>query len=139
MEDQNNQNQDAGKIAKRFETAVKSIVAILGDPKNMTLKQKVKNQDVANLVENLFAEERLAAEEKFKADLKALIIKKSEYDAFLREEEKKVAKAKEEKQKQFAEAAEKLFQQVTDLPSIVKGYYEAATNIIDAVAGKDEK
>lgn len=139
MEDQNqNQNSENGKVKKRYENALRSTIALLGSEEKLQQNNKVKNKDLAEMVEDLFEEESAANKENFKKELKLLITKKAEFDRFLREEKAKMEKAVSEKMKEFAEAAERLFKKVEDMPLLLKSYYDSANEILEAAAGKEE-
>ena len=135
-QEQNQQGQDnAGKTQKKFETVIANLVAVLGGEEHLKLKVKVAGSELSTIVSELFKEEQEEAAKKFKDDLKNILKKKAEYDAFIREEEKKFEKAKEVKQKEFVDSANKLFNNIENWGTVLQSYHQAAKATQVAVDG----
>jgi len=122
MEDQ---KQEEGKELKSYENNLKKLVAILGSEKPLTGKKKLPKDELSNVVESLFKEEREAQQLEIRTEIKNLVTKKIEMDRAFRAKQEELDKLKKEKYKEFSEAANKLFNKIDGISDIEKSYYDA--------------
>jgi len=125
-QDQQNQNE-GGKVEKKFQTALKKLTAILSGEAAYK-PAKLVGLEVITAVQELAKEEKEAKAKEFKEKAKALIQKKRDFDSFVKKQKQELEKKIQEEQKKFTEDAEKLFQLVEDIANIEKSYYETLGN-----------
>jgi len=119
------QQQESGKIEKKFNEALLKVSQILGGDTLLKPKKKVKGDVVTEIVEELTKERTEANRASVKAELTTLLTKYVEYTTKLEEKEKELKKLKEEKQKEFSEAANKFFNKIDEVDSFAKQMTEA--------------
>lgn len=128
VQDNEAQQQDAGKEAKKFEKNFKTMVALInGD--TLLKRTKVKKDDLSTAMEELAKEEKDSAIISIKEKIKALIKEKRDYDAFLAQKEKELQKAVDEKRKAFNKQMEAILQDVENVKSIEDAYYRSITEM----------
>jgi hypothetical protein len=132
---QEQQQQEAGKVGKKFEENLKKITALLGGPKPLSGKKRLPKDAVGTLVEQLLKEKVEAAGVKFKTDLGELIEKKIAFDKAVAEEEKKLAKFKEDKMAEFNKSAQGILDQIEGIDEMTASYYST----LGQVAGASEQ
>lgn len=126
MED-NTQQQEEGKdkIAKKFNSDIAKITAIIRQEPSKNGRVKVPKDDVAGLVKELFAETNEETKKTVKEELKGLLVKYVEYNRAKVAKEKELEKLNQEQMKSFSEAAQKLFDKIEGIPALEKEYADA--------------
>ena len=119
------QQQESGKIEKKFDEALIKVYHILGGDGLLKPKKKVKGDVVTEIVEELTKERTEANKASVKAELGTLLTKYVEYTTKLDEKEKELKKLKEDKQKEFTEAANKFFNKIDEVDTFAKQMAEA--------------
>lgn len=144
-EQQNNQN-DSGKVEKKYKNNVLSLSAIFNSEtgKNFLAgKDKIPGSEVSSLVEELLGEELKSKREALKTELATLVKTKVDSDRAIAAEEKKLQQFKENKMKEFNTKAETIFKKVEGLDELRREYAqtlgEAAAPNDGAVTGSDEE
>lgn len=130
---QNNQNeannQDSGKIQKRFDNNMKRLAAVFNNAERKVLgkKTKVPNTDISTIVDELLKERREATVKDFKVQCGNLLDKYIQFDREMKEEEAKLKKIKEQKMEEFSKAIEATFGLVENIDSLA-GQYASILN-----------
>lgn len=128
------QENESGKVAKKFEQNIKKITAVLGGAAPLKGSKKVPKDAVGGVVEELLKERKEEAAKKLKVDLGGLIDAKLAYDKALAEEEKKLAKFKEDKMKEFNQKAEGILNQIDGIGELERSYYQTLGQVAGAPA-----
>ncbi len=122
MSTQNEQEQqNSGKVQKNFENQLKKLDTILQGDKSL-YKNKVESGMVSSIIEDLFKEESEAKTAEFKTKVRNLIKKHVEFNKFKKQKEQELAKAVEEKMKEFNTEAEACFNMVDGLEKLQQEY-----------------
>lgn len=121
----NQQQEDKDKIKKNFNTAMTKLVAIVGGEENLFPKKKIKKDTLATIVEGLVKEEKEALETSIKTEIKELLSKHVTLIKEVKAKEDELNKLKQTKQKEFTEAASKLFNKIENMDQLEKAYYES--------------
>ncbi len=124
-EEQQKEQEEKGKIGKAFADNILKLEAILGGKTKLYGGKKLQAGSLEGLVTTLFKEENEALEAEIKAGLKGLIQAHQNFLKLVKDEEKKLDKLKEDKQKEFNTTASQLFAKLDDLPAVMKGYAES--------------
>jgi hypothetical protein len=98
--------------------------AIVGK-ENVDLPNKVKNDDVKELVGDLFAEENFHNREEFKKQLRCLLKKHVQMKDEVEAKRQELLKIAAEKEKEFSKACESLFQKIEDIDATTERYSES--------------
>jgi hypothetical protein len=118
-----NQQNDGGKIAKQYDTNIKKLVAIVSGKENLYPQKKVTEDAMGEIVTELLKEQKEALAKTVKEDLKSILDKKVQLDKDLKAKEDELAKLKQTKQKEFNEACAKIFAKVENIEALEKNYY----------------
>lgn len=128
MSDQNQEQQSqqeaAGKEAKKFEANWKKLVALMNG-ESIFEKDKLEKSEVAIALEELTKEEKKALIEEFKSKARGLVKTKAEFDKFVKEQKKKMDQAILEKKKEFNKEMQSIFSIVDRIETIERDYYES--------------
>lgn len=135
QENSNQQPQDNNKVQKSFESNLKKLVAILGDESKLKPQTKIANTQLAEITASIFAEDTERLVEEVKTGIRALITTKVSFDKALKEKEQELNKLKVEKQKEFNQVAQQLFQKIDNISQIEADY--AAT--LEEISGQTEE
>lgn len=118
MSTENTQQQGGGnKDAEKFKKNYEKFMTLMSGKGNV-FKNKVPNSQVDDVIEEMLEENRVAAKEAFKTKGKALLLKKVEFDKFIKAQEAATAKAILEKQKEFNTEIEALFNEIENIDSL---------------------
>ncbi len=118
------QEQEEGKIARKFDAAVKTLVAVLGGKEKLLPARSIPKDDMSLIVDELFAEDKLRKKEQAKKDLKDILEKYGIFVKEVSEKEKELKKLKETKMEEFTKATQALLTRISGLSDIEKVYYE---------------
>lgn len=117
--------EQSGKIAKNYKSTMNKLVAIVGGEKNLFPTKKVSKDIVANIVSGLVKERKENLEKEVKQELTTLLDKNIELKKNIAAEEKKFNDLKEQKTKEFNEAAAKVFAKIDSIDTLEKEYYDS--------------
>ena len=123
MSENKQQQTEAGKIGKKFESSMKQLTALLSGQALYT-PLKLETDDIQAAVAELAKEEKEELVKEFKLKAKELIREKRNFDSFVKTQKKELEKKVEEKQKAFTDQAGKLFGIVKNIQGIEKSYTE---------------
>lgn len=129
METENTETQENGKDNKKFDEAIKKLVAVVGGKEKLKVPKKVPNDLLGGIVNDLFKEEREAALTTTKEDLKTLLKKYAEMEKLLNDKRKELDKLEKEKKEEFAKAANVLFEKIENVGEVEKTYYNALKEV----------
>lgn len=123
----NNQQENSDKITKNFEKTMEKLVAIVGGKDQIYAPKKVQKDVLDTLVEEMLKDRKESLAKEVKADLLALLDKKVVFDKEIKAKEEEFKKLKEQKMKEFTEAANKVFGKVDNIENLAKEYYASLT------------
>lgn len=129
-ENKQTQQQENGKVEKRFNESLKKVQAILGNP-GWFKQPKVGQGDLPELLERLTATKKEELYRKFETAAIALVEKKLAYDKAVKQKQQEFNKAVEDKMKEFQNDMDAMFSLVDQIDNITKDYYTALSNIQD--------
>lgn len=122
---QGQNQQDSGKIERNYNAAMSKLTAVLGGKTNLLPQKKLAKDTTLALVETLLKERKEKLAETIKAQLSDLLDKHVALTKAFKEEERKLAKLKEDKQKEFTEATDKVLQQIDGIQELEASYLQA--------------
>ncbi len=131
------QNEN-GKVEKQFQENIKTLNALFGSDEPLKGKRGVKKDRVGGIVEQMLKEEEEAKALELKSKLKEIITKKLAYDKALKEEEKKLAKFKEDKMKEFNTACQGILDAVQGWQELKKEYHQALGSVASTATVSEE-
>lgn len=128
MNDEHNENTD--KLDKKFQAVITKLVAVVGGKEKLRLPKKVGNDQVAELVRELFKDEEEALLLQVKNDLRETLKKYAEMEKAFRDKEQELEKLKAEKKKDFVKTVEGLFNKIENIGTIEATYYQGLAEAI---------
>lgn len=131
---QEKQNE-GGKVKQQFDTALAKVSSILGGDGLLKPKKKVKGDVVTSIVEELTKERVEKNRELVKTELSNLLTKYVDFEVEVKKKEDELNKLKEQKQKEFIEAANKFFNKIEDVDVFAKQMESA----LKTAAGAEQK
>lgn len=131
LQNQNDGSKEATKIEKNYNDSLTNLISIIGGKDNLKT-QKLDNSEAASAMQELFKEEREAAEKEFKIEVKNLIRLHSEFEKIEKEERRKLEKLILDKKKEFVNACQKTFNKVKDIQELSKSYTESLEEVLKA-------
>jgi len=114
--------QETNKDKIAFNKALKQLENLFNGDKKAFKKAKVKNNELDELAQSILAEDREEAKVRVKAKTKALLIKKAEYDAFIRKQDKEMEAARLEKMKEFTKEMQDLAQDIENIDALSESF-----------------
>lgn len=126
---ENEQQENNDKIEKQFAATMRKLAAICGGDNQLKPVRKVPNNEMADLVEELFKEEREELIAGTKTKLKDLLKQYHEMTKAFIAKEKELEKLKQEKKKEFTKAANDLFNKVENVGDIERSYYQGLREV----------
>lgn len=120
--------EQGDKVAKRYETNLKKLVALFGGEKSLKTS-KIKNTEVNAIIEELTKERKENLVKEFKTKAAALLDRKVEFDKFIKQEEEKFKQAINNKKKEFSQEMEDCFKIVESIDNLTKEYAETFENL----------
>lgn len=121
-QDNNQQQQDAGKDEKKFQDAMKKVIALLGSEQALQPLRKIGGDTIAEIVAELTKEDRERIAKEVKEDLKKLIETNVEFKKQVNQKRQELEKLEKDKKKEFVEAANKLFNKIDNIGQIQKDF-----------------
>jgi len=124
MEENTNkpEGQENDKVAKNYEATMNKLVAVVRGKDNLIPGKKVKKEVVTTIVDELLKEDKERIQTEVKTGLKDLLAKHVALNKEISEKEREFIKLKETKQKEFIDAANKLFGRIDDIAQLEKDY-----------------
>lgn len=122
------QQQENGKVEKKFNESLKKVQAILGNP-GWFKQPKIGQNDLPELLERLTANKKEELYKKFETAAIALIEKKLAYDKAVKQKQQEFNKAVEDKMKEFQNDMDAMFSLIDQIDNITKDYYTALSSI----------
>jgi len=101
-EDQKKEKQSKDK--KKFEEAMKFLKIVVGGEENLKPRKKVKGNEAADLVAQLFREEKVELQTNFRTSLKELLKKYVEMEAEVSKKQKELDDLRAKKEKEFTKS-----------------------------------
>ncbi len=135
---QQNSAEDKNKIAKQYEATLKKLVAVVGGQENVYGPKRVPNDTLGTLVNDLLKERKEKLASSVKVELTELLDKKVALDKEIKAKEEELAKLKQNKQKEFNEAASKVFGKIEGIEQLEKDYYSSLTTTVETPTEKSE-
>lgn len=120
-----NEQENNNKVKIAYDKNISKLVAIVGGKENLYASKKVKKDVIGTIVTGLLEDRKKSLEVTIKADLIALLEKKVTCDKEIKKSEDELAKLKIQKNKEFNEAAAKVFSQVDGIEQLEKDYYDS--------------
>lgn len=121
--EQQNQ-QDAGKVAKAFDKNMERLIALLGGKELLIRAPKLGGEPLTEAVKELVKEEKEKLVKQFKEKAMSVIASKQAFDKLQDEEQKKFQTAVNNKKKEFNKEVEGLFGMIDKIENLEKSYYE---------------
>lgn len=144
-EEKKDQQQEAGKVRKKFETALQNLTQVIGGETLYKPTILIPAEIKAAVIE-LAKEEKEACVKDFKEKVITLIKKKREHDRTVAQLRKDFEKKEEEGMKSFTDEANNLFKILRDIQSIEKSYFDTlvsagtgTSSVSETVTGSEEK
>jgi hypothetical protein len=109
----------------QFEQELAKLNSLISGDDSLFDTNKVSNDLVGNIVNELTKERKDKARQEFKTKLSSLLDKKLTFDKFKNEEEKKFKKAIEDKEKEFVKDLKEIFNMVENINELHKSYTES--------------
>jgi|ERR1041385_754389 hypothetical protein len=122
-EQKQNDQQNAGKVAKQFDENMNKLIAILGG-KDLLKTPKLGADDLTEAVKELAKEEKEKRVKLFKEKAAAIIQRKMEFDKEVAAKEKEFQNTVNAKKKEFNEEIKGVFSMIKEIENIEKSYYE---------------
>ncbi len=127
-QNQENQQQDAGKDHKKFLDGLSKMMAILNGDESL-FKNKVPNGQVPTLIEKLTRERREKAELEFITKASALIDKKVQFDKDCTQKRREFEKSIADKEKEFLKEMNDVFGLIDNMGELQKNYATTLRNL----------
>lgn len=116
--------QKENKIEKKFSNAIHKLVAIVGGKEKLKIPSKTPNDQLTELVADLFKEEREKKLEETKEKLRSLLKQFAEMEKAIKSKKDELEKLEKQKKEEFVKAAESLFNDIEDVGEREKQYYD---------------
>lgn len=129
-ENKQNQQQEGGKIKKKFEESIKKLQAVMGNP-NWYKQPKIGQDELPELIRRLTANKKEELYRKFEEAAITLIEKKIAFDKAVKQKEKEFNDAVEAKMKEFQGDMDAMFNLIEQIDNITKDYFGALTSVQD--------
>jgi hypothetical protein len=124
------ESQKSDKIEKKFASALNKLVAVVGGKENLKISRKTPQDQVGDVVSELFKEEREAVLVETKESLRNLLKQYAEMEKAVSDKRKELDKLEKQKKDEFSKAAENLFSKIEGVGEIEKVYYSALKSTV---------
>lgn len=131
IKQEGSEQEQTNKTEKKFNSILSKLVAVVGGKENLKVPNKVPKNELGNLVQELFKEERETTIKESKEKLRNLLKAYAEMERAISNKRKELDKLEKEKKEEFSKAAEELFNKIEDIGEVEKLYYKGMK---DAVA-----
>jgi fructose-1-phosphate kinase PfkB-like protein len=119
-----NEQEQTGKVEKKFTQALDRLVAVVGGKENLKIPNKVPKDQLGSVISELFSEERDVVLKDTKEKLRNLLKQFAEMTKALEAKKQELAKLEKQKKEEFIKAAEELFNKIQDVGEVEKLYYK---------------
>jgi len=116
--------EQENKIEKKFSITIKKLIAVVDGSENLKLPKKVKKDDLASIVTDLFKEEHAENIKQTKDSLKSLLKQYAEMNKAFDDKEKELENLRKQKKEEFIKAADGLFNKIDNISVVEKEYYQ---------------
>lgn len=123
-------NENKGKIEQKFNNSIRKLAAIVQGESNLKPVKKLPQNEVSNIVTELFKEDREAKYVEVKTKLKELLRSYHEMEKALKQKREELEKLANQKKEEFVKAANSLFDQIEGVDDIQKSYYSGLSAAI---------
>ena len=124
--------QENNKVEKKFAITIKKLIAVVDGSDNLKLPKKVKKDDLASIVTDLFKEEHAENIKQTKESLKSLLKQYAEMNKAFDDKEKELEKLRKQKKEEFIKAADGLFNKIDNISLVEKEYYQGLKDATEA-------
>lgn len=131
------EQNDTGKVDKKFNEALTKVVDILGSKDLMHRKKSVPGDIVSEIVVELTKEREEKLRGEVKTELQSMLTKYIEFEDEVKKKEDELKSLKEKKKKEFIEASNKFFSKIENSDAFAKrmrSALETATASSDATS-----
>lgn len=129
QEQQQQQKQDAGKEARKFDANWRKVIALMkGD--TIFKPSRLGGEDLEKALTELVKEEKDRLIVEFKGKVHTLVKSKSDFDKFVKEQQKKMEQAILDKKKELNKEMTAIFGIVDKIEQIERQYYNSMTEMI---------
>lgn len=115
-------NKEQKKVEKRYNESIVKLTALLGGNLSLVKAPKVGTSNLDELLEDILKERREAALNKFKVDALSFFDRKVAFDKLIKQKEEEFQKEITKAKKEFADEADKLFNQLEGVNEMVAAY-----------------
>jgi hypothetical protein len=126
--------QENNKVEKKFAITIKKLIAVVDGSDNLKLPKKVKKDDLASIVTDLFKEEHAENIKQTKESLKSLLKQYAEMNKAFDDKEKELEKLRKQKKEEFIKAADGLFNKIDNISLVEREYYQGLKDATESVA-----
>lgn len=126
--------EQENKVEKKFAITIKKLIAVVDGSDNLKLPKKVKKDDLASIVTDLFKEEHAENIKQTKESLKSLLKQYAEMNKAFDDKEKELEKLRKQKKEEFIKAADGLFNKIDNISLVEKEYYQGLKDATESVA-----
>lgn len=132
QQQQNQEGSSGKKTQVKFDQAFKSLLSIIQGPAGLKAI-KVETDEIDDFAKEIFREEKEAKVKQAKEEVKQLIKDYTAYETTMAEEQKRLDKIKEDKQKLFIEKSSKVFNLFRNIDELNKRYAATLSKFVKAV------
>lgn len=129
-DNENQQQQDAGKEEKKYQQALAKVVALLGSEDKLNPSNKVGGDAISKIVEELTKEDTERISKEVKEELQKVIQTNVDFKKAVKQKRQELEQLEKTKKKEFVEAANKLFAKVENIGQIQRDF-EASLREVD--------
>jgi uncharacterized small protein (DUF1192 family) len=118
------EQEQNGKVEKKFTSALNKLVAVVGGKQNLKIPNKTPKDQLGNVIDELFKEERENILKDTKEGLRNILKQYAEMDKAFKLKQQEIDKLQKQKKEEFTKAAEALFNKIEDVGDVEKLYYD---------------
>jgi methyl-accepting chemotaxis protein len=136
MAEETQEQQSPDKVKRNFEKTIKQLSEILGSEKALTPSNKIPKDELGEIVEALFKEEKERNAKEISEQLRTLLKGYTDLKSSVKQKQKELEKLEQDKMKEFNKAAQSLFDRVE---SIKVKQEEFSAGLKEATEGEQPK
>lgn len=129
--------QQGGKVEKKFEQNMSKLMALFSGDKRV-FKNKVRNDEVNSVVEELLKERKEETKKEFKLRATKLLDAKVKFDKFVAQKEQDMKKAIQDQMKEFNTEMESCFQLIENMDQLAGQYTKSLKDVANAQDQQEE-